>query len=167
MCGYAAARCASSTDALTPPAAPLPIHQSSLRLRHHHNDFIHPSSCDDASTARIIMLRYGVTATNVSARRIALCAQSNMQYPVGKPGCWNPHNPNCTSPANDPQCVCSPKGEYPGGGGACEKTVDFCRLLIIKRSFAKTGLGHKESSTKQTVLDRLSTRLWLHQPDWS
>jgi hypothetical protein len=39
-----------------------------------------------------------------------------MQYPVGKPGCWNAGNPNCTSPANDPQCVCSPKGEYPGTG---------------------------------------------------
>lgn len=40
-----------------------------------------------------------------------------MQYPVGKPGCWNASNLNCTAPANDPQCVCSPKGEYPGNVG--------------------------------------------------
>ena len=39
--------------------------------------------------------------------------QSNMQYPIGKPGCWNAANPNCTTPPNDPQCVCSPRGEYP------------------------------------------------------
>jgi hypothetical protein len=92
-----------------------------------------------------------------------------MQYPVGKPGCWNPHNLNCTSPANDPQCVCSPKGEYPGGGGACADTIDFLSFsdLIRNDRLPRQALGRKENSTKKTVLDRLSTWLWLHQPDWS
>jgi hypothetical protein len=92
-----------------------------------------------------------------------------MQYPVGKPGCWNPHNPNCTSPANDPQCVCSPKGEYPGGGGACAETDDFLSFSGRETMFAKTGWDKHNGirSTKGTVLDRLSTRLWLHQPDWN
>ena len=45
------------------------------------------------------------------------CAQgqSNMQYPIGKPGCYNKADTNCTH--GSPQCVCSPKGEYPDNGG--------------------------------------------------
>jgi hypothetical protein len=70
-----------------------------------------------------------------------------MQYPVGKPGCWNPHNPNCTSPANDPQCVCSPKGEYPGGGGACAETDDFLSFSGRETMFAKTGLEQTQGNS--------------------
>ena len=40
-----------------------------------------------------------------------------MQYPVGKPGCYVKSDVNCTANPPSPQCVCSPKGEYPGTGG--------------------------------------------------
>jgi hypothetical protein len=39
-----------------------------------------------------------------------------MQYPVGKPGCWNASDANCSQHSDSPQCVCSPKGEYPSSG---------------------------------------------------
>jgi hypothetical protein len=92
--------------------------------------------------------------------------QSNMQYPVGKPGCWNPINTNCTAPSNDPQCVCSPRGEYPGtpvfphGCGCINQTgaevvemANFSqiRLLQIFPSSAPEPLLEAENSGWRTA----------------
>ena len=73
-----------------------------------------PSSMADTHSIMATSGSMTISLKGVLFGDVWVCSgQSNMQYPVGKPGCWNPSNPNCTSPANDPQCVCSPRGEYP------------------------------------------------------
>lgn len=88
---------------------------------------LHPTESSMTTTYTITATATATTSTAFSALATAslsdvlfgdvwVCSgQSNMQYPVGKPGCWNPAFAGCnsTEAKQSPQCSCSPRGEYP------------------------------------------------------